>query len=144
MINTMTLPITYQVPTDVTWNGVTASLCGRTFEEAFGLENAEWCQALPQRRLGLKLRTSPSTPGDLAAGLHKRVTGQSFDKTKFALGMLTESPNNWHVPGYIKEGLRWLDSEVSFERPAPPPEAAEPAIAAAAAVAPVAPAEAVG
>jgi hypothetical protein len=32
--------VTYQVPTDVTWNGTTMRLCGRTLEEAFGLENA--------------------------------------------------------------------------------------------------------
>jgi hypothetical protein len=36
--------VAYQVPTDVTWGGATANLCGRTLEEAFGLENAEWCQ----------------------------------------------------------------------------------------------------
>jgi predicted ATP-dependent endonuclease of OLD family len=127
--------VAYQVPTDVTWNGAMANLCGRTLEEAFGLENVEWCQALPQRRLGLKLRTIPTTPGELAAGLHKRVTGQSFDKTKFALGVLTEPPENWRVPRYIKEGLEWLDSEVSLE----PPEVAEPTAAAAAdAVAPAA------
>lgn len=119
--------VTYQVATDVTWNGVTARLCGRTLEESFGLENAEWCQAQPQRHIGLKLRQTPTTPGELAAGLHKRVTGQSFDKTKFALGILTELPTNWRVPLYIKEGLLWLNTEVSLERPASLPEAPGPA-----------------
>lgn len=123
--------VTYQVPTDVTWNGTTASLCGRTLEEAFGLENAAWCQAATQRHLGLKLRGDPVTPADLASGLHKRVSGRSFDKTKFALGVLTELPANWNVPLYIKEGLQWLDSVVSLELPAPLPEATEPAAAAA-------------
>jgi hypothetical protein len=123
--------VTYQVPTDVTWNGTTASLCGRTLEEAFGLENAAWCQAAPQRHLCLKLRVDPETPVDLAAGLHKRVSGKSFDKTKFALGVLTELPANWNVPRYIKEGLQWLDSAVSLELHAPLPEATEPAAAAA-------------
>ncbi|MHB1620069.1 MAG: ATP-dependent nuclease [Sulfuricella sp.] len=123
--------VTYQVPTDVTWNGTTASLCGRTLEEAFGLENAAWCQAAPQRHLCLKLRGDPETPVDLAAGLHKRVSGKSFDKTKFALGVLTELPANWNVPRYIKEGLQWLDSAVSLELHAPLPEATEPAAAAA-------------
>ena len=122
--------VTYQVPTNVTWNGATASLCGRTLEEAFGLENAAWCQAAAQRHLGLKLRGNPATPGDLASGLHKRVSGKSFDKTKFALGVLTEPPANWNVPLYIKEGLHWLDSVVSLELPAPLPEATEPAAAA--------------
>ena len=109
--------VAYQVPTDVTWGGATANLCGRTLEEAFGLENAEWCQAQAQRHIGLKLRTSPITPADLASGLHKRVTGRSFDKTKFALGVLTELPANWIVPLYIKQGLQWLVGVVNLELP---------------------------
>lgn len=115
--------VTYQVPTDVTWNGATASLCGRTLEEAFGLENAAWCQAAAQQHVGLKLRGNHATPGDLASGLHKRVSGKSFDKTKFALGVLTELPANWSVPLYIKDGLHWLDNVVSLELPPPLPEA---------------------
>jgi predicted ATP-dependent endonuclease of OLD family len=122
--------VTYQVPTDVTWNGVTARLCGRTLEEAFGLENAVWCQAADRRHLGLKLKGNIETPNDLASGLHKRVSGQSFDKTKFALGVLTELPEIWNVPLYIKNGLKWLVSEVSLELPAPRPEIIEPAAAA--------------
>ena len=128
--------VTYQVPADVTWNGTMASLCGRTLEEAFGLENAAWCQAATQRHLGLKLRGDSVTPADLASGLHKRVSGKSFDKTKFALGVLTELPANWNVPLYIKEGLQWLDSVVSLELSAPLAEVPEPAaVAAVAAVA---------
>jgi predicted ATP-dependent endonuclease of OLD family len=119
--------VTYQVATDVTWNGKTERLCGRTLEEAFGLENADWCQALARRHIGLKLRTNPATPTDLALALHKRVTGRSFDKTKFALGVLTELPSSWRVPLYIKEGLRWLDSEVSLELPTPLPSVTAPA-----------------
>jgi len=103
--------VTYQVPTNVTWNGATVSLCGRTLEES------------------LKLRGNLATPSVLASGLHKRVGGKSFDKTKFALGVLTEPPANWHVPLYIREGLRWLDSVVSLELSAPSPEITEPAAA---------------
>ncbi len=124
--------VTYQVPTNVTWNGATASLCGRTLEEAFGLENATWCQDAAQRHVGLKLRGNPETPSDLASGLHKRVSGTSFDKTKFALGVLTEPPENWNVPLYIRDGLHWLVSEVSFELPEQLPDVTTPAAAAAA------------
>jgi predicted ATP-dependent endonuclease of OLD family len=125
--NRFKVRVTYQVQTEVTWNGATASLCGRTLEEAFGLENAAWCQAAAQRHLGLNLRGNLATPADLASGLHKRVGGKSFDKTKFALGVLSELPANWNVPLYIKEGLRWLASEASLELPAPLPETAGPA-----------------
>lgn len=128
--NSFKVRVTYQVPTNVTWNGKTAILCGRTLEESFGLENAVWCQAAAQRHVGLKLRENPATPDDLASGLHKRVSGKSFDKTKFALGVLTELPANWNVPLYIKAGLHWLESVVSLELPAPPPEVTAPAASA--------------
>lgn len=124
--------VTYQTLTSVTWNGETARLCGRTLEEAFGLENAEWCQAAAQSHVGLKLRENPATPADLASNIHKRVAGKSFDKTRFALSVLTEPPANWQVPHYIKEGLHWLKDVVNLELPAPPPETAEPAATAAA------------
>jgi predicted ATP-dependent endonuclease of OLD family len=74
--NGFKIRMTYQVPTNVTWNGATVRLCGRTLEEAFGLENAAWCQAADQKHIGLKLRGNPETPGDLASGLHKRVSGK--------------------------------------------------------------------
>lgn len=121
--------VAYQVPTDVIWNDTTAKLCGRTLEEAFGLENADWCQADDQKCLGLKLRGNHATPGELASGLHKRVNGQSFDKTKFALGVLTEDPADWKVPRYIEEGLNWLDSVVSPGLLETTPETGEPAVA---------------
>lgn len=107
--------IAYQFPTLVTWNGVEANLCGRTLEEEFGLANAEWCQEEAQRHLGLRLRNRPEKPFDLAKGLNKRVGGKSFDKTRFALGILTEPPINWHVPNYIKDGLKWLDETLGLE-----------------------------
>jgi hypothetical protein len=128
--NGFKIRVAYQIPTNVTWNGATASLCGRTLEESFGLENAAWCQEAAQRHVGLKLRENPATPDDLASGLHKRVSGKSLDKTKFALGVLTELPANWNVPLYIKAGLHWLESVVSLELPAPPPEVTEPAASA--------------
>ncbi len=113
--NSHKVRVAYQTAKGVTWNGATSSLAGRTLEESFGLENAEWCQDSAQRGLGLKLRTSPSTPEDLAKGLHRRVKGTAFDKTKFALGVLSYPTSNWKVPEYIAEGLVWLAGEVAKE-----------------------------
>lgn len=107
--------VAYQVPTDVTWNGVTQTLCGRTLEEAFGLENAEWCQSADQKFIGLKLKVTPADAAGLAEGLHKRVTGKSFDKTRFALGVLAALQQDWTVPIYIREGLIWLRNKVDLE-----------------------------
>lgn len=99
----------------VVWNGHNVELAGRTLEEAFGLENAEWCQSTEQRKLGLRLRGVLADPAALAAGLHKRVSGDRFDKTKFALGVLTARPEEWQVPAYIRDGLIWLKAQVDLE-----------------------------
>lgn len=117
--------VAYQVPTSVAWNHLTDNLCGRTLEEAFGLENTRWCQDTAQQHIGLKLRKNAATPRDLASALHQRVRSTSFNKTKFALGILTELPAHWNVPLYIKEGLHWLAKEVNFE-PVSLPETTQP------------------
>lgn len=107
--------IAYQVPTVVAWAGKQASLCGRTLEISFGLENAAWCQDADRKTLGLKLRSQVADPASLAAGLHKRVGGTYFDKTKFALEVLARPEEQWVVPKYIVEGLRWLEKAVDLE-----------------------------
>ncbi|MDR6990298.1 ATP-dependent endonuclease [Luteimonas sp. 3794] len=121
--------VAYQCAVDVTWGGVITSVCGRTLEVSFGLQNAEWCQDADRKQLGLKLRGEIATPAALATGLHKRVIGQYFDKTKFALGVLARKEEQWTVPLYIEQGLQWLEKVVNLE-------AKEEAEAAAEAIAP--------
>lgn len=106
--------VAYQLLTDVTFGGSDDRICGRTLEEAFGLENAVWCQAKERKEVGLLLKTAPANPVELAAKLHTRVKGKSFDKTNFALAVLNQEPE-WAVPVYIKEGLVWLAEKVSLE-----------------------------
>jgi len=107
--------VAYQMRRAVTWNGATEHLCGRTLEEDFGLENPTWSQAPDRKQIGLVLRTTPETPTALADALHKRVSGKTFDKTKFALGVMTEDIVSWTVPTYITDGLVWLKERVAVE-----------------------------
>jgi len=107
--------VAYQTERAVTWNGSTQNLCGRTLEEDFGLENPEWSQAAARKPLGLIVKGGAADPSALAIGLHKKVSRKNFDKTKFALGVLTENEDAWHVPAYIREGLVWLKDEVRIE-----------------------------
>jgi predicted ATP-dependent endonuclease of OLD family len=108
--------VAYQCRIPVAYGGTTSDLCGRTLEEAFGLENAGWCQDEKNQSVGLRLKTQPQTPEALAKGLHKRVVSTSFDKTRFALEVLASGPEkSWKVPTYIAEGLVWLESEVAHE-----------------------------
>ena len=107
--------VAYQIPTNVTWAESQALLCGRTLEVSFGLENAAWCQDAECKSLGLKLRGQIPTAAALASGLHKRVVGNYFDKTKFALEVLARKQEEWAVPRYIAEGLKWLETVVNLE-----------------------------
>lgn len=108
--------VAYQTKVPVKVGDATSQLCGRTLEEAFGLENATWCQDEANRAVGLKLKPAPSSPEDLAKRLHDRVVGKNFDKTRFALEVLASGPlNGWKVPAYIAEGLVWLEAKVAHE-----------------------------
>nr|WP_321239906.1 ATP-dependent endonuclease [uncultured Tolumonas sp.] len=107
--------VAYQTERAVTWNESTEILCGRTLEEDFGLENPEWSQAAARKHLGLIVKGASTDPSALAKGLHEKVSRKSFDKTKFALALLTEDEDTWHVPTYIRDGLVWLKDEVQIE-----------------------------
>lgn len=116
--------VAYQTERAVTWNGATETLCGRTLEEDFGLENPEWSQAAARKELGLIVKGGAADPNALAKGLHEKVSRKSFDKTKFALAVLTEDEDAWHVPTYIRDGLVWLKDEVRIELDSMRPDAA--------------------
>lgn len=107
--------VAYQTERAITWNGSTKTLCGRTLEEDFGLENPDWSQAQARKPLGLIVKGEVACPAALAKGLHLKVSRKSFDKTKFALAVLTEDENAWHVPTYIHDGLVWLKDEIRIE-----------------------------
>lgn len=107
--------VAYQTERAVTWNGSTENLCGRTLEEDFGLQNPEWSQSAARKPLGLNLKGGAVDPSALAIGLHQKVSRKSFDKTKFALAVLTENEDAWLVPAYIRDGLVWLKDEVRIE-----------------------------
>ncbi len=46
--------------------------------------------------------------------LSKRVTGGSFNKTDFALGLMMKDTKKWNVPKYVEDGLVWLKTQLSF------------------------------
>ena len=116
--------VAYQTERAVTWNGATETLCGRTLEEDFGLENPEWSQAEARKQLGLIVKNGAADPSALAKGLHEKISRKSFDKTKFALAVLTEDEGAWRVPTYIRDGLVWLKDEVRIELESVLPDAA--------------------
>ncbi|MBL5906418.1 ATP-dependent nuclease [Serratia fonticola] len=114
--------VAYQTERAVIWNGATETLCGRTLEEDFGLENPEWSQVAARKLLGLIVKGGAVDPRALAKALHEKVSRKSFDKTKFALAVLTEDEDAWNVPAYIRDGLVWLKNEVQIELETVPAE----------------------
>lgn len=65
--------------------------------------------------LGLNIKGGAADPIALATALHHKVSRKNFDKTKFALAVLTENEDEWRVPAYIRDGLIWLKDEVRIE-----------------------------
>lgn len=48
--------VAYQISRPASWGGSTTAATGRSLEEAFALENLEWCQDPARRYLGLNIR----------------------------------------------------------------------------------------
>lgn len=92
----------------------------RTLEEAIVYENFG---LLRSGTLSIGI-TIPPVLGDAYQDVYNRIRSDNFKKTDFAMDILA-CAEEWTVPGYIAEGLRWLESRLC------PPVA----IAAAAAVA---------
>ena len=107
--------VVYETLQAATWRGVSEHLAGRTFEEAFALQNLLWCQAAEQKALGLYI--SKANGLDLTV-LHKKIYDRvkSFDKTSFALGLIGSDINAWSAPQYIVDGLKWLSDILQVER----------------------------
>lgn len=107
--------VTYQYPVNATWGADTLELKSRTLEEAFAYENLVWCQKKENHGVGLRwTKASKMSLEELAAKIHKRVKGDSFKKTNFALGLLASNDAGWVVPTYIQEGLDWLATHVAI------------------------------
>ncbi|MBY0562434.1 ATP-dependent endonuclease [Hyphomicrobium sp.] len=107
--------VAYQCPVTVTWGTDTLELKSRTLEEAFAYENLLWCQKKEHHEVGLRwAKSSTISLEHLAAKIHKRVKGESFKKTNFALGLLASNDASWVVPTYIQQGLDWLSTHVSI------------------------------
>ncbi|MEJ1161178.1 ATP-dependent nuclease [Prosthecomicrobium sp. N25] len=107
--------VTYQCPVKATWGTTTLELKSRTLEEAFAYENLSWCQKMENQSVGLRWKKSGTmTLGVLAAKIHARVKGESFNKTNFALGLLASTDASWVVPAYIRSGLDWLATHLAI------------------------------
>ncbi|MFE3455680.1 hypothetical protein ACFXJ8_42905, partial [Nonomuraea sp. NPDC059194] len=102
--------------TSTEWQGEIESTTGRTLEESFALQNLQWTQEDNQADLGLRVvkrREASPEISEMQERIFRRV--RSFDKTRFALNLMTADMDAWVAPTYIAEGLRWLSSQLGAE-----------------------------
>lgn len=103
--------VAYQTRRAVRWGNEKTEHAGRTFEEAFALQNLEWLQEAQQKglRLGM-VSVGTMTLDDVISRIHKKVKSDGFKKTDFALALMQQP--KWCVPLYIAEGLSWLSAQM--------------------------------
>lgn len=113
--------VCYQSQVTVERESESLQLTGRTLEEAFAFENMKWSQDIANKDLKLRVKSSDTPNLALTTErLHKRIHGSNFKKTDFALALLTKDSSSWVVPSYIREGLEWLQTEVTPPEPPTP------------------------
>jgi len=83
--------------------------CGRSFEEAFILDNLEYVLDKKEQLLSIKNKLSAfSTIEEIKQGSYD--IAKSIKKTDFAFDLLSNQ-DDFDVPRYIKEGLIWLSQQ---------------------------------
>ena len=107
--------VAFQVEIIVEEAGETLPMIPRTIEEAFAYDNFA---VLRDGALSVGI----DVPEDLAAAyqaIFERVKSSGFKKTDFALDVLATEAD-WVTPGYIVEGLHWLEQRLGKVEQAQP------------------------
>ncbi|MBN6113142.1 ATP-dependent nuclease [Xanthomonas bonasiae] len=105
--------IAFQTDILVTDGATNETLRPRTLEEAIIYENFKLLRS-GVLSLGIAI---PETLNDAYQAIYERIKMDSFKKTDFAMDILA-CAEEWTVPGYIAEGLDWLESRLSPLTPA--------------------------
>ncbi|MCK5498760.1 MAG: AAA family ATPase, partial [Gammaproteobacteria bacterium] len=98
--------VAFQRPVEVDFLGEHMMVHGRTLEETFIYENI---QVFGEREAFTNV-VLPTVAEELNQSMFKLIRESSFKKTDFALTVL--SSDDWQVPLYICEGLKWLEQRL--------------------------------
>lgn len=99
--------VAFQIGITVEEDGNSLLMIPRTIEEAFAYDNFNILR-------GGELSLGMDVPDDLEGAyqaVFERVQSSSFKKTDFALDVLA-SETEWVTPGYIADGLHWLEQRL--------------------------------
>lgn len=100
--------IAFQTDILVTDGTANATFRPRTLEEAIVYENFGLLRS-GALSIGIAI---PSLLDTAYQDIYDRIKSDSFKKTDFAMDILA-STEEWNVPGYIAEGLKWLEERLS-------------------------------
>lgn len=85
--------------------------CGRSFEEAFIIDNIQYIYDNNEKLISIKNHLKKYSDKDkIHANSYaiQEFIDRNKKKTDFAFDLLTINTNNWLTPNYIEEGLIWL------------------------------------
>ena len=85
--------------------------CGRSFEEAFIIENASYLFANKEKLLSIMNHLKGYSDSDSIYSQSYEIQNfidRNKKKTEFAFDLLNVKKDSWKVPSYIEEGLLWL------------------------------------
>jgi len=113
--------VAYQTPVKITLNGgtETVDIDPNTFEDALLYTNIDTFKTLKGHGLIKKFRMAPTekkTAEELKAAILEalKTENKSSAKAQFALDLLFhKNPQDFFVPAYIDEGLKWLEKQVT-------------------------------
>lgn len=100
--------VTFQIGITVSEGGNSLLMIPRTIEEAFAYDNFTILRAG-------ELSVGVDVPDDLEGAyevIFERIKSSDFKKTNFALDVLA-SESDWVTPGYVADGLHWLEQRLN-------------------------------
>jgi hypothetical protein len=100
--------VAFQTGVIVEEDGTKLLMVPRTIEEAFTYENFALLRS-GQLNVGTDV---PMDLGEAYQAIFERIKSSSFKKTDFALDVLS-SEQDWVTPGYIADGLDWLEDRLA-------------------------------
>lgn len=107
--------VSFQVPVNVEEGNQKLTMIPRTIEESFAYDNFDLLRK-GEVSVGVDM---PDDLDEAYQAIFERVKSSRFKKTEFALDVLA-SEVDWRTPGYIEDGLNWLDMRLQNVEQAKP------------------------
>ena len=113
---TSPIRVAYQTPLKIKENGIDVEVYPYTFEDSLVMENKNIFKELAKGKGLLKKMIDASKEVDIkksAKDMYEIIADKSAKKAEFALELFYfEEPNILTAPGYIQEGLKWLEEKL--------------------------------